>query len=445
MRFAEMPLTAGIALGQETPGKAGGCQRERGCCLRVRLTVALFAVLLCVGVRAAEWPEFRGPTADGISTARNVPTEWSATEHVAWKQAIPGVGWSSPVIADGKIYLTTAVGKDAEPISLRAMCVDTRDGHVLWDTELFKPDSAIAHEMHSKNSLASPTPIVNGDRLYVHFGHMGTAALDLKGNVIWRQSSVTYHPQHGNGGSPLLVDGELVFSCDGRENPFITALDRETGNVRWKTDRNTTAAKTFSFCTPTLIEVEGVRQIVLPGSGFVGAYDPKDGHELWRVNYDKGYSVVPRPVFARGLLFVSSGYDKAVLYAIDPKGAQGDATDKHIVWKREKGAPLTPSPLAVGDDLYFVSDNGVATSVEAKTGKQNWTKRLGGDFSASPVFAEGRIYFENEAGATTVVKAAREYEAIATNDLGEPMLASPAVMDGAIFLRTENNLWRIEN
>jgi outer membrane protein assembly factor BamB len=407
--------------------------------------VSIVVRVSCIDIQAAEWPEFRGPTADGISTAKNVPAEWSATEHVAWKQAIPGVGWSSPVIADGKIYLTTSVGKDAEPISLRAMCVNAADGHMVWDTEVFKPDTAVAHEMHSKNSLASPTPIVSGDRLYVHFGHMGTAALDLAGNVVWRQSSVTYHPQHGNGGSPLLVGDELVFSCDGTEKPFVTALDSKTGEVRWKTDRNTKAAKTFSFCTPTKIDVDGKEQVILPGSGFVGAYDAKDGREIWRVGYDEGYSVVPRPVFADGLLFVSSGFNRPVLYAIDPKGAAGDATDTHVVWKHDKGAPLTPSPLVVGDELYLVSDNGVATCVDAKTGKQIWTKRLGGDFSASPVFAEGRIYFENEAGVTTVVKAGKEYEAVATNDLGERMLASPAILDGAMFLRTENHLWRIQN
>jgi outer membrane protein assembly factor BamB len=445
MRFAEMALTMGKAACRETPGRAGGCLGKKHISMNRQVAGAIVYTFLCVNAWASEWPEFRGPTADGISTAKNVPTQWSATEHVAWKKAIPGEGWSSPVVVDGKIYLTTAVGKDPEPISLRAMCVDASDGHVVWDTEVFKPDASVAREIQSKNSLASPTPIVSGDRVYVHFGHMGTAALDLAGNVVWRQSSVTYHPQHGNGGSPLLTDGELIFSCDGTENPFITALDSKTGEVRWKTDRNTKASRPFSFCTPTLIDVDGAKQVILPGSGFVGAYDPKDGREIWRVDYAEGFSVVPRPVFANGLLFVASGFMKPVVYAIDPKGASGDVTDSHVVWKHEKGGPLTPSVLVVGEDLYFVSDNGVATSVEAKTGKQNWTKRLGGDFSASPVFAEGRIYFENEAGVTTVVKAAKEYEAVATNDLGERMLASPAIVDGAMILRTENNLWRIQN
>jgi outer membrane protein assembly factor BamB len=272
---------------------------------------------------------------------------------------------------------------------------------------------------------------------------MGTAALDLDGKVIWRQTSLGYHPQHGNGGSPELVGDLLVFSCDGLEKPFVVALDKKTGEVRWKVDRNTTAQKTFSFCTPTTIEVDGKKQVILPGSGFVGAYDPTDGREIWRVNYGEGYSVVPRPVFADGLIFVASGFNRPVLYAIDPKGAAGDATEGHVTWSKDKGAPLTPSVLVVGDELYCVSDNGVATCVDARTGKVVWTKRLGGDFSASPVFAEGRIYFQNEAGMTTVIKAGKEFESLATNDLGERTLASPVPIDGGMVLRSEGNLWRI--
>ena len=204
--------------------------------------------------------------------------------------------------------------------------------------------------------------------------------------------------------------------------------------MRWKVKRNTTAAKKFSFSTPIAIEVDGQQQVISPGSGFVAAYDPRDGREIWRVRYGEGYSVVPRPVYAHGLLFVASGFERAILYAIDPKGAQGDATETNVVWTHEKGAPLTPSVLVVGDELYFVSDNGVATCVDAQTGKIHWTKRLGGDFSASPVFAEGRIYFQNEAGVTTVVKAGKEFESLAANDLGERTLASPILTDGAILL-----------
>jgi outer membrane protein assembly factor BamB len=404
----------------------------------------LFFVLLG-STAAADWPQFRGPNGDGISSAKNVPIEWSDTENVAWKQSIPGIGWSSPVLSKGKLYVTTAVDNHEAPTSLRAVCVDAANGHIVWNTEVFQPAADVSKQKHEKNGLASPTPIVDGDRLYVHFGHMGTAALDLSGNIIWRQTTLGYQPRHGNGGSPLLIGDLLVISCDDMEKPFVAALDRASGDVRWKTDRNTTATKKFSFSTPIAIEVDGRHQIISQCSGFVGAYDPNDGHEIWRVRYGEGYSVVPRPVFAHGLLFVASGFERPILHAIDPKGAAGDATETNVAWKHDKGAPLTPSVLVVGDEIYFVSDKGVATCLDARTGKLHWTKRLGGDYSASPVFADERIYFQSEVGVTTVVKAGTTFESLATNDLGENTLASAAVADGVIFLRSEADLWRIQN
>jgi outer membrane protein assembly factor BamB len=352
------------------------------------------------------------------------------------------------VLSNGRLYLTAAVADEsdaAEQISLRALCIDAKDGRIIWDTELFRPDEKVAEQMHSKNSMASPTPFLEGDRLYVHFGHMGTAALDLDGNVLWRQSAFSYRPLHGNGGSPIIVDQRLVFSCDGLDDPFVAALDVRTGDIRWKTPRNTTAKKTFSFSTPIVIDNDGQEQIISQGSGFVGGYDPTDGREIWRVGYGEGYSVVPRPVFAHGLVFVSSGYERPILYAIDPKGARGDVTDTHIVWQHEKGAPLTPSVLVFGDELYFVSDKGVACCVDARTDKLHWTKRLGGDFSASPILAEGRIYFLSEDGVATVIKASKEFESLATNELGDRTLASPVPADGALFIRSESHLWRVQH
>ncbi len=406
-----------------------------------------FATLLFIATpsSADEWPQFRGPTGDGISAATHVPINWSATEHVVWKQAIPGSGWSSPVLSRGKLYLTTAVEVSADVTSLRALCVDAADGHIVWNVELFQPEASAVKEHHSKNGVASPSPILTSDRLYVHFGHLGTAALDLNGNVLWRQSKVSYKPRHGNGGSPVLVGKSLIFSCDASADPFVVALNTDNGEVRWKTLRNTTAAKTFSFCTPAVIELDGVTQVISPGSGFVGSYNPEDGKEFWRVRYGEGYSVVPRPVFANGLLFVASGYDRPTLFAIDPKAATGDATDTHVAWSATKGAPLTPSVLAVKDELYVVSDNGVATCFNARTGEVHWSKRLGGDFSASPVYADGHIYFQNEAGTTYVVKAGTEFEQLSANDIEERTLASLVPADNAIFLRSESHLWRIGN
>ncbi len=412
--------------------------------MRFSVSICTFTVLLLVGsvTTAEEWPQFRGPTGDGISTAAHVPMSWSATDHVMWKQAIPGSGWSSPVLSRGKLYLTTAT-EAGETTSLRALCVDAKDGHVVWNVEVLQPDATAVKEHHAKNGVASPTPIVTSDRLFVHFGHLGTAALDLEGHVLWRQTKLGYLPRHGNGGSPVVVGKSLIFSCDARTDPFVAALDCDTGEIRWKVPRNTPASKTFSFSTPTVVEINGQTQVISAGSGLVGAYDPGDGHEIWRVRYDEGYSVVPRPVYADGLLFLATGFNRPILLAIDPKGASGDATDTHIAWQSAKGAPLTPSMLAVNDELYVVSDNGVATCFDARTGKTHWTKCLPGDFSASPVFAEGRVYFLNEAGTTYVVKAGTTYELLATNDIGERTLASLVPTDGAMFLRSEENLRRI--
>jgi outer membrane protein assembly factor BamB len=409
-----------------------------------RIAVGLVVASSVTSIAAADWPEFRGPTRDGISTAKQVPVEWNATENIRWKQEIPGGGWSSPVLVDGRLYLTTATGTaEEENVSLRALCVDAADGRILWDVEAIRPDVEAANAMHEKNSLASATPIIEKGRIYVHFGHLGTAALTLDGEPLWTQTDVTYSPRHGNGGSPVRVDDLLVFNCDGEEEPFIMALDAATGTERWRVARDTNAERTFSFCTPLVIHVDGQQQVFSQGSGMGGAYDPHSGRELWRVNYGEGFSVVPRPIFTGGVLYLCSGFMRANLMAIDPAGATGDVTDTNALWSYNRGVPNTPSILVVGDEVYFVSDNGVATCLDAASGDAHWTERLGGGFSASPVFAEGRVYFTNEDGTTYVVKAGQEYELLATNELGERALASPAVDDGTIYVRTAAHLWRI--
>lgn len=412
---------------------------------RILLRLALLSCCLATQLLAAsDWPEFRGPTGQGLSEARNVPMHWNSTSNVLWKAAIPGEGWSSPVLVNGRIYLTTAVSESTNT-ALHALCVNARDGRIHWNVEVLQPDPDATRVMHKKNSLASPTAIVRDDRVYVHFGHMGTAALDLSGKILWRQTGLKYAPMHGNGGSPALVGDALVFNCDGETDPFVVALEAKTGRVRWKTARDSSAARKFSFSTPLAIEVDGRTQLISPASGFVAAYDPADGRELWRARYPEGFSVIPRPVFAHDLLFLSSSFMRPVVYAIKPAGAQGDVTDTHIVWSHQKGAPNTPSPLVAGDEVYFVSDSGIATCLDARTGTVHWSERVGGDFSASPVLAEGRIYFQNEQGVGTVLKAGKSFEVLAKNDLGERTLASPAVADNTLLLRSQSHLWRIGN
>ena len=392
---------------------------------------------------SAEWPQFRGPTGDGVSEAKNLPLLWSAEKGQAWSVEIPGKGWSSPVLANGRIYVTSAIADAADEISLNALCLDQATGAVVWNQEVFRPDAGQIKAMHRKNTAASPTPIVSEGRIFVHFGHMGTAALDPDGKVLWKQESLRYKPVHGTGGSPALIDGLLVFSGDGAEAPFLAALDARSGEVRWKTPRSGSARKNFSFSTPTPIRVQEALQIISPGSGYVAGYKPSDGSELWRVNYGEGYSVVPRPVYAGGLLFLSSGFDAATLYAIRPEGAAGDVTTTHVAWTIKKGAPHTPSVAVAEGLLFFVSDAGIASCVETKTGELRWTERLSGNFSASPIVAEGRVYFQNETGSTFVVKVAPTFELLATNELGERTLASPAASDGALFIRGESHLFKL--
>ena len=406
----------------------------------VRLALLFVPTLLFAA--SGDWPEFRGPTGQGISTASSLPTEWSATKNVAWKIAVPGAGWSSPAISGGQIYLTTGVTNASGGVSLRALAFDVASGRALWDSEIFSATEASVQPVHSKNSPASPTALVEGDRIYFHFGHHGTACLDRTGKILWRNHSLRYDPLHGNGGSPALVDDLLVFNSDGTKEPFVAALNKSTGDLVWKTPRTAKVKQHFSFCTPLVVTVNGRTQIITPGSGAVSALDPKDGREIWQAGYGNGYSVVPRPVFAHGLLFIATGFNRADLLAIRADG-QGDVTDTHIAWRTTKGAPLTPSVVVVGDELYAVADSGVASCFDAKTGTVHWQERLEGNYSASPIAVGGLIYFLSEDGIGTVVKASRTFEKIATNRLGERTLASYAVADGALFIRSAGQLYRI--
>lgn len=399
----------------------------------------LAALLLPAMATAGDWPQFRGPSGQGHVVGDKVPTEFSP-DKARWKVALPGSGWSSPSVVAGRVYLTAAV-KDEDAHSLRALCLQARDGKKVWDVEVFK-QGAGAFRPHHKNSHASPTPVVAGNRLYVHFGHQGTACLDLDGKVLWRDVQ-KFPPVHGNGGSPALVDGLLIFSCDGARAPYVVALDAKTGKEKWKSLRPETNAEQFAFSTPLVIEVKGKQQLIIPAAGQVQALEPKTGKEIWRVKYPGGYSVIPRPVYGHGLVYVCTGYNSPVLLAIKPDGA-GDVTETHVAWRERRGVPHTASPLLAGDELYLVSDAGFASCLDAKTGKNHWTRRLGGEYSASPILADGKIYFLSEEGVCTVVKADTKFEEVATNKMEERTLASFAVADGALFVRTDKHLFRFE-
>jgi len=392
-----------------------------------------------------DWPEFRGPTGQGIAVDADPPLTWSQTENVAWKQTIPGKGWSSPIIYQGSVYLTTALeDKSHHPTSLRALRIDATTGKILWDKEVL-PWSGKSPKQ-TKNSHASGTPIAADGRIYCHFSHMGTACVDVDGTIIWAKQDLPYSPLHGTGSSPILYQDKLIYNCDAQKDPFVVARNKHTGEVVWKTPRHTKARNKFSFSTPLLIEENGKPVVVSVGSGVVCAYNPDNGAEIWRVDIGEAFSIPMRPVFGHGMIYISSGFDSpGTVFAIRV-GGKGDVTKSHIVWTREKDNPETPSMLLSGPDLYYMTDKATAYCVDAVTGDERWKVVLkeGVKVSASPVLANGRIYQTLENGCTVVFKPGIQFEKLAENNLGEYTLASPAVSGRALFIRTESHLYRIE-
>ena len=270
---------------------------------------------------AEDWPEFRGPTGQGLSSATSLPVKWDLQANVRWKTPIPGKGWSSPIVHDGHIFLTTAVPSEEEPPkrhSLRALCLDAAAGDTLWDVEVFVKQVKPGQAINAKNSFASPTPVTDGEHLFVHFGPDGTACLNRDGERIWANDQLRYNSVHGAGGSPILSGSRLVFLCDGAEHPFVVALERETGTMAWRTPRPPMASPKWSFGTPLVIEVKGKPQLVSPAAQMVCSYDPVSGEEVWRVRYPDKWSIVPRPVFSHGLVFVCTGYGRSTSWALGP-------------------------------------------------------------------------------------------------------------------------------
>lgn len=409
-----------------------------------RMIPGLASLLLLSSIAAADWPEFRGPTGQGVANTTNLPLTWSDTDGIVWRTAIPGLGWSSPVISAGKIYLTTAAERGKHLASLRALCLDAATGKTLWDEEVFHQEGDV--EMHRKNSHASGTPIIDGDKLYVHFGPHGTACLSTAdGRQFWSMK-LDYKPQHGTGGSPALHKDLLIICCDGTDQQYVAGVQTSDGFVRWRVDRKLNPMRGFSFCTPLVIESNGQAQAICPGSNAVFSLDPATGEELWRVSYGDGYSVIPRPVYANGLVYVCTGWGKPKILAIDPNG-RGDVTStSYVKWESGDGAPNSPSIIVLKDRLYFMSDKGIATCLDALTGAQIWQARVGGNYSASPIATPERIYFQDEDGTAHVVKAADTFEELATN-LWAPGLrtyASFAVEGNALILRSETELLRVE-
>ncbi len=435
------------------------------------LACCLGVVFACSHLLGAEsWPQFRGPTGQGHATTDNLPSEWSETENVTWKIGLPGRGFSSPVIAGDEIWLTTAVESEVseeekkkrlaesssgQPLvvsgrtSLRALCVRRSTGKLLHDIELMveeKPDP-----IHILNSFASPTPVLDSGRLYCHFGTNGTACLDTRsGKVLWTNRELRLNHENGPGSSPVLHQNRLIFHCDGSDVQYIVALDTDTGKIAWKTDRSgkmhSHPQMKKAYGTPLVVLDKNTSRSLLmsPASDWLYCYDPMTGRELWKVRYGVlGFSIVPRPVANDNTLYMCTSFMKSELLAVRFDG-RGESPEPHIAWRYKKQVPRKPSPLLVGDELYIVSDHGVATCLDAKTGKVHWTRRLGGNHSASPLHAGGKIYFFSHEGETSVIEAATTFKKVATNQLDGRHMASAAAVDHALYLRTDKALYRIE-
>jgi len=400
----------------------------------VRLIV--LTLLGLTALQAEDWPQFRGPDGEGHSIERALPAQWSESQNVIWKTAVAGRGWSSPVIAGGRVWLTTSVDRQGNA-SLRVLAFDFATGREVLSVEAFSMKDA--YLKNAKNSHASPTPILEGDRVYVHFGADGTAALTTDGKIVWK-TALPYESQHGNGGSPALYRDLLIVNCDGDDDAYVVALDKNTGKIRWKTQRRLPYDQ--SYTTPLVIQVGGRDQLISVGAHRTTAYEPLTGKEIWRVGYGDGFSNVPRPVYSHGLVFIGTGFQEASMMAVRPTGT-GDVTNTHVAYTIERGAPFTPSPLVVGDEFYMVSDIGIASCLDVATGKTIWQQRMPGNYSASPVFADGKIYFLSEEGVTTVIAPGKEFRKLAVNTLDGTTYASIAVSQGSLFIRSDTHLYRL--
>jgi outer membrane protein assembly factor BamB len=396
-----------------------------------------FCLTLCLAATALiqDWPEFRGPTGQGHSDERGLPLTWGEDKNVKWKVAIPGRGWSSPAIQGDRIWLTTAT---EEGQSLRAVSVDRNNGTILQNIEVFRLKST--GSINSKNSQASPTPIIEGDRVYLHFGANGTACITQSGQIVWKTHLAYDNGQHGPGGSPVIYGELLIVSCDGQDIQYVAALDKHTGKVRWKRPRQGYQA----YTTPLIIRLPGGDQVISPGALRAIAYEPRTGKELWQVSYGEGFSNVPRPVYGHGMVFICTGFHQPSLLAVRLDG-RGDVTKTHVAWALKRGVSLTPSPLLIGDELYLISDNGIATCIDAKTGTEHWRARVDGNHSASPIYADGRIYFLSEEGESVVIAPGKEFKLLARNQLDGETLASMAVSGASIFIRSRTHLYRLSN
>jgi outer membrane protein assembly factor BamB len=399
--------------------------------------VGAILLTLATAASAQEWSGWRGPKGDGTSKETGFPVRWSPTEGVAWKVPLAGSGYSSPVVWGDRIFVTACIEDKGER---KLLCLDRKDGHVLWEKVVLVADK---ERKHGLNSWASSTPVTDGKHVWLAFldkPHFSVFCYDLDGALAWKVDPGEFHSVHGFCSSPVLYKDMIIFNGDQDAEAWIVALDQATGKERWRTDRPN---KTRSYAPPVIFEAAGKPQLVLSGSKCVASYDPGTGKQIWIID-GPTEQFVASMVFTQEMFFITGGFPDWHVLGIRPDG-EGNVTKTHIAW-RDKGKEIcsyVPSPVAWGDHFFIVSDIGFASCFEAKTGKKLWTEKLGKHHSASPVAAGGLLYFPDDKGITWVVKAGGTFELVSKNDLGEECFASPALSRGQVFLRTVKNLYCI--
>jgi outer membrane protein assembly factor BamB len=384
------------------------------------------------GEGARYWSRWRGPSGQGLGAGSGYVDSWSATENILWKTPVPGRGNSSPIVWRDRIFLTAA-SDDGRRVSVLGF--QRADGKPLWEAVVpgGRPGSS-----HFKNGHASATPATDGERVYASFGARGLVAVDLNGAIVWQKDLGPMGAYHGTAGSPLLYRDRLILYQDQFSDSFIAAFDTRSGRTLWRTSRN----ERVGWGTPVAIRAGDHDEIIVNGQNTVYGYDPDTGRELWRCN-GSNEEVIPTPVVGHGMVFCSSGRAGPTL-AIRP-GGRGDVTRSHLVWSSPRGSPFVPSPLLYGDHLYMVNDMAsIVTCFDAVSGRSLWQGRLGvaqrEGFSASPVAVDQKVFFTNDDGETFVLRAGPKFELLHVNQIGEAMLASPALVDSRWYMRTARNL-----
>jgi outer membrane protein assembly factor BamB len=412
------------------------------------LSLAFIATLAsrCVVEASDVWPQIRGPSAQGFSEATGITKRWSESENITWKTAIPGEGWSSPVVANGAIWITTAL---ADGHSLHALKIDFVTGKILADVEVFTNE--VVPVKHDRNSHASPSPVIDGERVYVHFGSMGTACLSsVDGHKLWENRTLKVDFKVGAGGSPTLWQDHLLLTFDGTDQQFAVALDKLTGKEIWHAPRTATVRlqkvkdeSRKSFGTPIIFTIDGAEQCLTAAAERLYANDPKTGKELWYVDYT-GYSNASIPVSDGKILILPTGFNHSEVWGITVGGAKGDVTGTHVAWKTKFTGLSQSSPLLIDGRVYVVNDSGILLCLESANGKMLWKERIGPDFAASPIYVDGHMYFFDARGKATIIEPGPTMKVIATNQLDDGCMASPAVVGKSLIVRSKKSLYRIE-